>query len=153
MYLDEQTFKMIIDSTPLVSIDLLIKNSEGKYLLGYRNNRPAKGFWFVPGGRILKDESIDSAFTRLCKNELMIDIDMQQAHLIGVFDHFYDDCVFGKGVSTHYVVLGYQLDINLDIGALPKEQHNRYAWFSKQAMLNREDVHMHSKWYLEPLSR
>ncbi|WP_338062250.1 NUDIX domain-containing protein [Vibrio variabilis] len=70
MYLDKETFTTVIESTPLVSIDLLIENSKGQVLLGLRNNRPAQGFWFVPGGRILKNEKLDDAFMRLCQEEL-----------------------------------------------------------------------------------
>jgi colanic acid biosynthesis protein WcaH len=39
MFLDDTTFKTVIASTPLISIDLVIKNTKGEYLLGYRNNR------------------------------------------------------------------------------------------------------------------
>lgn len=40
--LDSQTFKVVIENTPLVSIDLcLICN--GQILLGKRNNEPLKG--------------------------------------------------------------------------------------------------------------
>ncbi|WP_259346526.1 NUDIX domain-containing protein [Vibrio rotiferianus] len=53
-------------STPLVSIDLVIENAQGQTLLWLHNNRPAQGFWFVPGGRVLKGESLKDAFLRLC---------------------------------------------------------------------------------------
>tara|TARA_B110000879_G_scaffold183288_1_gene241951 strand:+ start:194 stop:664 length:471 start_codon:yes stop_codon:yes gene_type:complete len=148
MFLDETTFKTVIASTPLISIDLVVKNTKGEYLLGYRNNRPAQGFWFVPGGRILKDETMDDAFIRLCKDELGVALMRQQAVFLGPFEHFYDDTVFGEDVTTHYVVLGYALTIDVDLASLPQEQHNQYAWFTADNMLSREDVHPHSKWYV-----
>jgi hypothetical protein len=40
---------------PLVSIDLIIRDNADRVLLGLRNNEPAKGYFFVPGGIILKD--------------------------------------------------------------------------------------------------
>jgi colanic acid biosynthesis protein WcaH len=40
MFLSENTFETVIASTPLISIDLVVKNSQGQYLLGYRNNKP-----------------------------------------------------------------------------------------------------------------
>jgi colanic acid biosynthesis protein WcaH len=40
MYLDTATFATVIDSTPLVSIDLIVKNAEGEVLVGERVNRP-----------------------------------------------------------------------------------------------------------------
>jgi colanic acid biosynthesis protein WcaH len=148
MFLDDTTFKAVIANTPLISIDLVVKNTKGEYLLGYRNNRPAQGFWFAPGGRILKDETMDDAFIRLCQNELGVSLTRQQANFIGPFEHFYSDCVFGEDVTTHYVVLGYALTINIDLANLPQEQHKQYAWFTANDMLRREDVHRHSKWYV-----
>ncbi|MBJ6922853.1 GDP-mannose mannosyl hydrolase, partial [Vibrio cholerae] len=46
--LDELTFKTVVASTPLVSMDLIVRNRYGQVLLGLRTNRPAQGFWFVP---------------------------------------------------------------------------------------------------------
>lgn len=65
MNLDTEVFKTVVASTPLISMDLIVQNDAGQVLLGYRNNRPAQGFWFVPGGRILKDEHFEVAFGRL----------------------------------------------------------------------------------------
>lgn len=53
-WLDRETFKAIIDTTPLVSIDMLVRNYQCQILVVKRVNRPAQGFWFVPGGRNLK---------------------------------------------------------------------------------------------------
>ena len=43
-YLEGDLFKTIIDNTPLVSVDLIVKH-EGKVLLGKRVNKPAQGYW------------------------------------------------------------------------------------------------------------
>lgn len=150
MFLDENTFKTVIASAPLVSIDLLVKNTQGQYLLGYRTNRPAKGFWFVPGGRIHKDESMDSAFLRLTEAELGLKIERKSARFLGPFEHFYDDFVFGADTSTHYVVLAYEITVNIDTHELPVEQHSQYQWFEKNELLESKDVHQHSKWYITP---
>lgn len=149
MFLDEDTFKTVIDSTPLVSIDLVVKNSQGQYLLGYRTNRPAQGMWFVPGGRIQKDETMDAAFLRLTINELGKAIARKDAVFIGPFEHFYQDYVFGSECTTHYVVLGYAVNLDIDLANLPNEQHNQYKWFSQDELLNSDEVHIHSKWYLQ----
>ncbi|HGU2589280.1 TPA: NUDIX domain-containing protein, partial [Escherichia coli] len=54
MFLHSQDFATIVRSTPLISIDLIVENEFGEILLGKRINRPAQGYWFVPGGRVLK---------------------------------------------------------------------------------------------------
>jgi len=45
--LSDDVFQIVIDSTPLISIDILIKK-DNKILLGRRTNKPAKGFFFQP---------------------------------------------------------------------------------------------------------
>ena len=97
-FLEKSVFTTVIDSTPLVSIDLVIENTDGKILLGYRNNRPAKGYWFVPGGRIQKGESMDDAFQRLTLAEIGKVFQRENATFLGPYEHFYDDYVFGEDV-------------------------------------------------------
>ena len=145
--LDVPTFSTIVAQTPLISIDLVLRNNAGKVLLGRRSNRPAQGMWFVPGGRILKDEKISDAFTRLTTEELGVDIPVENSRFLGVYEHFYPDNFTGEGFSTHYVVLGYQLTLELDLDRLPNEQHRDYRWWELQELLSSDDVHQHSKWY------
>lgn len=94
-YPDDE-FLNIIDKTPLVSIDLIIENPEGKILLGKRNNRPAQDYWFVPGGRIRKNETLSQAIHRISKTELGFEISLDDVELIGAYDHIYDDNFAGK---------------------------------------------------------
>lgn len=140
-------FKTVIASTPLISIDLIIKNSEGQVLLGKRNNRPAQGFWFVPGGRVLKDEQLELAFERLLMSELAID--KQNARFLGVYQHFYVDNVTEDDFSTHYIVLAYEIVCDGTLKDLPIAQHNEYQWFSQAGLLRNNEVHKHTKWYFQ----
>ncbi len=150
MFLDKETFSTVIESTPLVSIDLVVKNKHGQALLGERLNKPAKGNWFVPGGRILKDESMANAFKRLTKEELGQEFSLNQAELLGPFDHFYNDNVFGDEFSTHYVAIAYVLTLDKDLEELPFDiQHGSYKWFEIDSLLNDDKVHLHTKWYFE----
>lgn len=150
MFLSDQIFGKIIENTPLVSIDLIVKNTDDKILLGKRLNRPAKGFWFVPGGRILKDETIEVAFLRLTKEELGQEFSMQQVKLLGAYNHFYDDNVFDDKFSTHYVALGYTLHLTAELDALPLNvQHQNYAWFDIENLKADPFVHQHTKWYFD----
>lgn len=148
-FLTQKHFTNIIAATPLISIDLIVENTKGEVLLGYRSNRPAKGYWFVPGGRILKDELMESAFKRLTLTELGMLFELRQAEFLGPYEHFYKDYVFGEGVSTHYIALGYKLVCDIDLSTLPNVQHNQYKWFHKTSMLENDEVHEHCKWYLK----
>ncbi len=150
MYLDKTTFSTVIKSTPLVSIDLVILNENNQALLGQRLNRPAKGYWFVPGGRIQKEERLDVAFKRLTKEELGREFSIEQAELLGPFTHLYDDYVFGDEFGTHYVALGYVLKVSTEQLNLPlAQQHGAYQWFDVEALKQNDLVHIHTKWYFE----
>lgn len=153
MFLDRETFQTVVASTPLVSIDLVVRNHEGRILLGQRLNRPAQGFWFVPGGRIYKNEQLDAAFKRITETELGQAFARSQARLLDIYEHFYTDSVFGNEASapdTHYVVVGYQLDIGPDITLRPPEgQHDAYQWWHPQDMASAEDVHRNTRAYLD----
>lgn len=147
MFLDNNTFASIIDSTPLISIDLVVKNLQGQALLGFRSNRPAQGYWFVPGGRIQKNESMKNAFIRLCRNELGLNCTIEEAKFLGPYEHFYEDSVFGEHISTHYVVLGYEIVVDAAQLLLPFEQHSHYQWFDVDVLMSQDTVHRHSQWY------
>ena len=149
-FLNNQAFTEVIDRTPLVSIDLVVENEKGEILFGLRTNRPAQGYWFVPGGRILKDETLNEAFLRLTSNELGVEISRSDACLLDICEHFYDDSVMGAAPSTHYVVAGYHLKVEQNSLALPiGDQHNEYKWCAKELVKSDATVHKHSSDYMD----
>ena len=141
--LDDTTFKTIIESAPLISIDILLKK-DNKFLLGRRVNKPAQGYFFSTGGKINKNESIDNAMSRIAKNELNIEL-KTTPEFIGVFEHFYDDSIY-ENISTHYVNLAYEYEVE-EIPNLPTEQHSEYQWFSIDKLLESKQVHKYTKDY------
>jgi len=143
---EPEIFECIIKNTPLISIDLIVKNKEGKILLGKRKNRPAQGYYFVPGGRIFKNETIEEAFRNISKNELGLDLDIKNAKFLGVYQHFYEDNFFNEDFGTHYVVLAYEVEIS-DLLELPEEQHDEYLWLTPEEILKNSKVHQYTKNY------
>jgi colanic acid biosynthesis protein WcaH len=141
--LDNYTFKTVINSTPLISIDILLKKG-GKVLLGKRVNKPAQGYFFSTGGRINKNEAIDNAMVRVALNELNIELEYTP-RFIGVFEHFYDDSIY-ENVSTHYVNIAYEYEVE-EIPDLPAEQHSEYKWFTVNELLESKQVHKYTKDY------
>ena len=154
VFLGKTVFETIIEVAPLISIDLVVRNASGQVLLGMRTNRPDQGYWFVPGGRIYKNESLGEAFNRLTKMELGIELSICDAKYLGLYEHFYEDCVFdlpssGKQNSTHYVINRFGIVLPSHITELPKDQHEEYRWLSEADLLAADDVHLYSKWYFD----
>lgn len=127
--LENDEFIKVVKNTPLVALDLVIRAGDNKLLMGMRINEPAVGWWFVPGGRIRKDESIEDAFLRITKTELGKSYPIDHARLLGAFTHQYQtNFARMPGISTHYVVLAYELQVDVDLERLPKGQHSEYRW-------------------------
>jgi len=147
--LSNEIFKCVVENTPLVSIDFLIKK-DNKYLLGKRKNPPAEGFYFTIGGRIFKNETIRNAQERILKEELNLISDaIKDRNFLGIFEHFYKDSIFGDKVSTHYVNLAYEIELRYDIKNLPSDQHNEYRWFTEEEISTSDEVHRYVKKYFK----
>lgn len=59
----------VVRSLPLVLSRLYCREQSQRFLLG-KTNRPAQGYWFVPGGARAEDETLEAAFERLTMAEL-----------------------------------------------------------------------------------
>ena len=88
--LNATELRNVVRQAPLVSIDLVVRDANNRVLLGLRTNEPAKGSYFVPDGRILKDERLNNAFARILKAETSFVIPIAESHFIGVYEHFYE---------------------------------------------------------------
>jgi colanic acid biosynthesis protein WcaH len=148
MRLGHEEFLQVVERTPLVSIDLIVRRTDGRVLLGRRMNEPAKGCWFVPGGRIHKDERIAIAFRRITAAELGKPFDIGDARFIGVFEHLYPTNFAAKpGVGTHYVVLAYELAATDLPEQLPADQHGEFQWFDVERIVTNKAVHENTQAY------
>lgn len=136
MIIREEIFKTIVKNTPLVSVDLCIVH-DMEILLGKRKNNPLKGFFFTPGGIILKNETHLNCLKRILRSELGLIIDnLGEAELMGVWDHFYDNSVFGEEISTHYVNLPYYIYCEKRPAVFLDDQHDAFEWFDLNLVAN-----------------
>ena len=146
--LPADTFATVVAHAPLVSIDLIVEDGQRRILLGCRRNPPAKDYWFVPGGRVRKHETLDSAFLRLTEEELGITLKREDAVFQGVYEHFYDSDFSGEANrSTHYVVLAYRLRLPAISDALPPQQHSEYQWIEEDRIADLPSVHPYTQAY------
>lgn len=146
MKLEKKDLLAVVRTTPLVSIDLVIRDRHGRMLAGLRRNEPAKGTWFVPGGRICKGETVSRALARISREEIGVELSDDDVRFLGVYDHIYDtNFAEVEGISTQYVVLAYELAGQFRIEDLPGDQHAQWAWVSHDSG---HDVHPNSMAYL-----
>jgi len=146
--LPENIFEQVVANAPLVAVDLLVEDSARRVLLGWRTNPPARDSWFVPGGRVRKNETLQEAFERITSAELGTLFSIDQSIFIGVYQHFYPDNFLGNPhASTHYLALAYRLWSGDKTLSLPRTQHARYHWAEPASVAQDETVHLYTRAY------
>ncbi|MDV7349646.1 NUDIX domain-containing protein [Halorubrum distributum] len=140
-YIDKQTWRSIVKSMPIPSVDLLVICPDG-ILLGKRTNEPAKGEWFVPGGRIQKGEPLREAVHRIAEEELGIEVTIEQS--LGTYDHFYDCSDVPESGGKHYIAHAYAVSAS-SCQASGDGQHAEFRVFETVP----DSLHPHIKAYVE----
>lgn len=95
------TFKAAVKYFPLPSVNLLIQNDRGEYLYLLRNNQPAKGLWWVPGGRLLNGETIVEASQRILAQETGLSADIVSVS-DRLLEELWDTSVYAPSELTNY---------------------------------------------------
>jgi len=121
----EEEYKEILKKIPICCVDVIIINAENNFLLAKRTNEPAKGKWWLPGGRILKNETIKHAALRKSYEET--GLKCKYVKRLGVFETIFDKGPFGSPVHTVNIIClmkTNQKNVLLD------KQNNEYLWCS-----------------------
>jgi colanic acid biosynthesis protein WcaH len=68
--LPDEIFYFISRTTPLVNVDLLVKDEKGRVLLSWRNDKYYGQGWHIPGGIVRFKETLEQRIQRTAKQEL-----------------------------------------------------------------------------------
>ena len=147
--LSHQDYLKVIEKSTLTAVDVIFYYNN-KILLGLRNNNPAKGYFFTPGVRTRKLETLSMGIIRVGKMELDIDIEPDEAILIGVYDHIYENNFSNNKFGTHYVVNAYLMNLtkNQVEQINSDQQHSELKWISLDKINDEPKVHQLVKNYL-----
>lgn len=118
-WIDEALYTKIKQHMPLPCVDLLATH-KGRLLLMKRTNRPARGLWFTPGGRIMKNESIENAVTRVLIDETgLTPVSITQC---GAMSHKWPEV---QTITVFYRVEVESEDIRMN------DEHDDFKWITK----------------------
>lgn len=108
---------------PIPCVDLLVTDPQNRILLVKRNNEPAKGEWWFPGGRVHYGELRKDAAVRKLQEECgLISHDIVE---LGTFDVLLD--LPDSASSSHGITTLYHVKIKNDPVTLDT-QSCEYAW-------------------------
>lgn len=140
-WIPDDKWETIVRNVPIISVDLVVECPAG-LVLGKRTNEPAKGEWFVPGGRVHKEERLRDAVDRIAREELDTSVTVKQR--LGTFEHFYEKSEVAD--SKHYVGHGFHVwtdDTKFD----HDDQHATLSTFETVP----EDLHEYVAAYLDAI--
>ena len=142
--LPEEVFLFISRLTPMVNVDLLIKDEKGRTLLSWRNDTFHKSGWHIPGGVVRFKEKFEMRIQKVCESEIGTKVAFDSAPLtinqiIGNHDtrgHFIS--ILYKGfLSGNYVPMNTGL----------KERDSGFLRWHDSCPANLLDVHeIYRKW-------
>jgi colanic acid biosynthesis protein WcaH len=136
-YLPADVYKKVVQDSVVCCVDILLvrfnpaKNRK-ECLLVERSTEPAKGFWWLPGGRLLKGETFFAAAKRKAKQETGM-LDVKPVQVLGVWNTFFPtshwDDDESKGTQTVNPIVLVEVtqagaDVELD------ETSENYRWIS-----------------------
>jgi ADP-ribose pyrophosphatase YjhB (NUDIX family) len=70
--LPDEVFYYVSETTPLVNVDLLIKDENGRTLLAWRDDQYAGQGWHVPGGIVRFKETLEARIQKVAETEIGI---------------------------------------------------------------------------------
>ena len=116
-FVPKEQYLEIMKHIQIISADLLVFNNMGQVLLGKRTNEPAKNTWFVPGGRIRKNERFPEAVRRIVVQELGIILDGTTQHPkpMGVYHQTYSNNFDNDEFNAHYITFAYTLTLSCQL--------------------------------------
>jgi len=142
-WIEDEDWATIVANVPIPSVDLVVRH-EGGVVLGRRTNAPARGEWFVPGGRVRKGERLTDAVHRVARDELGVDVTIGDR--LGAYTHLYETSDVDGVESKHYVANGFVVEpIDDPLATAPDAQHDELRLLRERP----DDCHDYVAAYLD----
>jgi ADP-ribose pyrophosphatase YjhB (NUDIX family) len=129
--LPREAFYFVSQLTPLINVDLLVKNKLGQSLLTWRHDQFYGPAWHLPGGIIRFKESITDRLIKVAEIELGCKVKFDPEPI-----NVRSQITEKRDIRGHFISLLYlcELDGNLD-SSRRAEQHNpqngEWQWHDK----------------------
>ena len=129
---------------PTISLNLIVENDQGEFLFVMRGKQPVKGYWWLPGGRMLNGESIEGAARRIVLEETGLDAEVRwispeyamEIFELGELDDQEREIYSESMPGFHYLTIPIHLRVD---GSAAVE----VDWQSRQARWSRENLSTH----------
>src|SRR3990167_1224596 len=123
-YLDKDLYSNIVEQLPILCVDVLVYNYETrKFLLAERTCDPAKGLFWVIGGRLYKNESFFECAKRKCLEEVGLII--EPVCILDAYSLIFDKSAWNCPTHTPTIaILAFAKGSEIRL----EKSHTSYKW-------------------------
>ncbi|RJQ29472.1 NUDIX domain-containing protein [Candidatus Parcubacteria bacterium] len=126
--IERSLYRRILEVIPIPCVDMVIIHGT-RFLLGKRKNKPARGKWWLIGGRVYKGELLRNAVSRKAKEEAGLR-DIKIKKLIGARETMFKNSA--QGPSAHTINSVFLVESRSSRHLLPNDNQNvELRWFSR----------------------
>ncbi|HAH30716.1 MAG TPA: NUDIX hydrolase [Elusimicrobia bacterium] len=104
--LPEEVFFFVSRLTPMVNVDLLVKDEKGRTLLAWRNDRFSGMGWHLPGGIVRFKEKLENRVMKVAEAEIGASVNFDPAPV--AINQF----ICGHDTRGHFISLLYKCSIS-----------------------------------------
>jgi colanic acid biosynthesis protein WcaH len=127
-FIEEELYNKIRNLVPRCCVDLVIINEYKETLLGMREFEPCKGEYWILGGAIHHNETIDDAIKRKLYEEAGI-TSIEASNFIGV-EEWCNDRLNFHDICLTYSIMTRKITLRSD------SQHDYLRWFKNLPYIN-----------------
>ena len=121
-FINNKLYQKIHNYLPIVCVDIVIKVPDNGFLMVKRKENPAKDKWWLVGGRVFKNESLESAARRKVKDENGLVVEKVEKIVTG-YELIFKEDPFGHGNGTHAICTCFSVFIN-DLSILKLDKYH-----------------------------
>ena len=133
-----ELYRRILAVMPIVCVDLVVIDIEGRLLLLQRRDEPAKGHWWFPGGRVHLGETRAEAASRKLNEECGLGPDQRTITELITADVILSD---DRGELRHAVSTVFRVGIPKRAPPLQLDEHSETAEWRFPVAWLRESLH------------
>lgn len=130
-WIPEVLYRSIVKSMPVSCVDLIVQDKSGQILMVKRRNDPARGCWWLPGGRVHYGELRQDAAVRKLHQECALRA--LEVRELFTLDLIYAESL-GKEFAAHGISTVYLAKVTSGKPALDS-QSSDFAWKSADSWL------------------
>ncbi|RLA98498.1 MAG: NUDIX hydrolase [Deltaproteobacteria bacterium] len=104
--LPDEVFFFISKITPLVNVDLLIKDEKGRTLLAWRDDEYCGTGWHIPGGIVRHKERLETRIKKVAETEIGTELDFDPNPVI-INQFMYHE----RQIRSHFISILYRCSL------------------------------------------